>query len=84
EKSVRSSDYIARLIPSDFVIALPGVGPDSREQIRSRLLHVLSNKVSSQITIQIGCACLEPSCSTLTTLMVQAKNDAGLGNPRHD
>jgi CheY-like chemotaxis protein len=84
EQSVRSSDFIARLKPFDFLIALPGVGPDRREQIRSRLLHVLSNEVSSKATIEIGCACLDPNCSTLTTLMVQAKNDAGLAKPRHE
>lgn len=84
EKSVRSSDYIARLQPADFLIALPGVGPDKRDQIQKRLFHELSKEMGSEIAIQIGCACLDPNCSTLTTLIVQAKNDAGLVKPGHD
>ncbi|MCU0721143.1 MAG: response regulator [Pirellula sp.] len=83
EKSVRSSDYIARLKPSDFLIALPGVGPERREQIRNRLFLELNDEVGSRISFQIGCACLDPTSSTLTTLMVQAKNNAGMANPDH-
>ncbi|MCU0712473.1 MAG: response regulator [Pirellula sp.] len=83
EKSVRSSDYIARLKPSDFLIALPGVGTDRRDQIRSRLLQALSQEVGSELTIQIGCACLDPNSSTLTTLIVQAKNDASVVKSDH-
>lgn len=78
EKSVRSSDFIARLKPSDFLIALPGVGANRRDLIRNRLMHALAEEVGSEVSIQIGCACLDPSSSTLTTLIVQAKNDASV------
>lgn len=83
EKSVRNTDYIARLQPSDFLIALVGVGPDNRDHIRSRLLHELSKEIGSDIAIHIGCACLDPNFSTLTTLIVQARNDAGLVKSDH-
>lgn len=83
EKSVRSSDFIARLQPSDFLVALPGVGSEKRDQIRSRLLHELSKEVGSEIVIRIGCACLDPNYSTLTTLIVQARNDAGAVRTGH-
>ncbi len=73
EKSVRSSDFIARLKPSDFLIALPGVGANRRDLIRNRLMHALAEEVGSEVSIQIGCACLDPSSSTLTTLIVQPK-----------
>jgi CheY-like chemotaxis protein len=83
EKSVRSSDFIARLQPSDFLVALPGVGPEKRDHVRNRLLHELSKEVGSEIAIQIGCACLDPNYSTLTTLIVQARNDSGSVKPDH-
>jgi PleD family two-component response regulator len=83
EKSVRRSDFIARLKPSDFLIAMPGVGPDSRDQIRGRLLQKLSAEVNTKISIQIGCAFLDPASSTLTTLMVGAKNEAIKAKPDH-
>ena len=81
EKSIRSTDYIARFNHSDFLIALPGVGQAQGERVRERIQSELERDIDSDRSISIGCACLEPSISTLTTLIVQAKTNANQPKP---
>lgn len=76
EESVRSSDFLGRIEPSSFLIAMPGVGSENGEGVCKRLVSKLAGMQEEDLGLEIGIAFLEPNVSTLSTLIVSAKSKA--------